>query len=155
MKRRELKKSFSCYRCYRGDTVRSIEPLIRCSHVSCLGRFCRYLWEIFPLSHCCSQPTSAQPQAHIYIPSNPQIHKLPENDPPLQQHHHLYAYDQFDSDTRPKAPQINLSNHDQSVFAACPRHVLNRIRRRTRLLTMARPNPKRQSRTSRVHARSR
>ena len=37
-----------------------------------------------------------RPYSYLLQPSNPQIH---ENDPPSQQHHHPYVYDQFDSNT--------------------------------------------------------
>jgi len=52
-------------------------------------------------------PTSAQPQAHIQIPFNPQIH---ENDPPSQQHH-PHAYAQFDPDDMELDLDLDNSPH--------------------------------------------
>ena len=52
-------------------------------------------------------PTSAQPQAHIQIPFNPQIH---ENDPPSQQHH-PHAYAQFDPDDMELDLDLDNSSH--------------------------------------------
>ncbi|KIM44300.1 hypothetical protein M413DRAFT_9442 [Hebeloma cylindrosporum] len=52
-------------------------------------------------------PTSAQPQAHIQIPFNPQIHEIHENDPPARHHH----YAQFDPDDMELDLDLDNSPH--------------------------------------------
>jgi len=65
MKRRELKKSLQVLSMLSwgyGRINRATDPAWSCE----LSWFCWYLWEIFPLSHCCSQLLSTPQREHCW-----------------------------------------------------------------------------------------
>ena len=87
---------------------------VQCRNYTCCGLHLNdlhALLEHFEQVHIVVlDPTSAQPQAHIQIPFNPQIHEIRENELPPQQHH-PHVYGQFDPDDMELDLDLDNSPH--------------------------------------------